>query len=78
MESILTKAVEQHNMRDWENKSIEAVWAYNTTWKTTIVFTPYELVYGKKVMLPIEFEIQTLRTTLQLGLDLSKAQQEIF
>jgi hypothetical protein len=32
-------------------------------------------VYGKSVVLPIEFEIKTLRTALQVGLDLSKSQQ---
>jgi hypothetical protein len=38
-------------------------------------FTPYELVYGKHVVLPIEFEVKTLITMLQVGLDLSKAQK---
>jgi hypothetical protein len=28
-------------------------------------------VYGKSILLPIEFEIKILRTTLKLGLDLS-------
>lgn len=37
--------------------------------------TPYELVYVKSVVIPIEFEIQILITTLQVGLDLTKAQQ---
>jgi hypothetical protein len=32
-------------------------------------------VYGKRVVLPIEFEIKTLRIALQVGLDLSEAQQ---
>jgi hypothetical protein len=57
--------------------SFAFVWAYNTTWKTTIGFSPYELVYVKVVMLPVEFEIKTLRTTLELGLDISEAQIEI-
>jgi hypothetical protein len=39
-------------------------------------FTPYELVYGKKAMFPIEFEFSTLRTTSELNMDLSSAQQE--
>jgi hypothetical protein len=73
LENIITKTIKKHR-RDWENRLTKVVWAYNTTWKTTTMFTPYDLVYGKKVMLPIEFEIQTLRTTLQLGLELSEAQ----
>jgi len=55
---------------------VEATWAYNTTWKTTIGFTPYELVYGKKALLSIEFEFNTLRMADQLDLDLSHAQKE--
>jgi hypothetical protein len=62
--------------RDWANKLVEVVSAYNTTWKITIGFTPYELVYGKFVLFPIEFEIKTLLTTLKLGLDLSVPQKE--
>jgi hypothetical protein len=38
-------------------------------------FTPYELLYGKHMVLPIQFEIKTLRIALQVGLDLSEAQQ---
>jgi hypothetical protein len=75
LENILTKTVALHK-RDWATRLPEAVWAYRTTWKTTTGLTPYELVYGKKVVLPIEFEIKTLRTALQLGLSLSDAQKE--
>ncbi len=45
-------------------------------WKTTIGLNPYEMVYGKKVVLPIEFEIRTLQNTLQLGMSLFDAQKE--
>ena len=37
--------------------------------------TPYELVYGKQVMFPIEFQIKTFKMAVQLGLDLSEAQK---
>ena len=49
----------------------------NTTWKTTTRFTLYELVYGKKALLSIEFEYNTLRMESQLDLDLIHAQKEI-
>jgi len=58
------------------DRLVEATWAYNTTWKTTTAFTPYELVYGKKALLSIEFEFNTLRMESQLDLDLSHAQKE--
>jgi hypothetical protein len=36
--------------------------------------TPFELVYGKKSMLPIEFEYLTLRTTPELDMDIPSTQ----
>lgn len=38
--------------------------------------TPYELVYGKQVLLSIEFQIKTLKISVQLGLDLLKSQHQ--
>eukprot|EP00253_Pinus_taeda_P014627 PITA_14627 len=55
LEGILTKVVSS-SRKDWADCLVEATWAYNTTWKTTTGFTPYELVYGKKALLSIEFE----------------------
>lgn len=77
LEGILTKVV-RSSIKDWADRLVEANWAYNTTWKTTIGFTPYELVYGKKALLSIEFEYNTLRMAAQLDLDLSSAQKERF
>eukprot|EP00253_Pinus_taeda_P033678 PITA_33678 len=75
LEGILTKVLSS-SRKDWEDCLVEATWAYNTTWITTIGFTPYELVYGKKALLSIEFEYKTLRVAAQLDLDLSHAQHE--
>jgi len=49
------------NNKKWSKKLIETTWAYNITWKTTTRLTPFELVHGKKTMLPIEFEYHTLK-----------------
>ena len=76
MEWILTKVVSS-SRKDWADRLVEATWAYNTTWKTTTGFTPYDLVYGKKYLLSIEFEFNTLRMVAQLDLDLNNAQKEI-
>eukprot|EP00253_Pinus_taeda_P003563 PITA_03563 len=75
LEGILTKVVSS-NRRDWADHLVETTWAYNTLWKTTTSFTPYELVYGKRALLSIEFEYNTLRMAAQLDLDLSHALQE--
>ena len=37
--------------------------------------TPYELFYGKNILLPIEFEVKTLRTATKLSRDLLEAQR---
>eukprot|EP00253_Pinus_taeda_P015057 PITA_15057 len=72
LESILTKVVSS-SRKDWAERLVEATWAYNTTWKTTTRFTSYDLVYGKKALLSIEFEYNTLRMAAQLNLDVTTA-----
>ena len=71
----MTKTVKQHR-RDWSNKLLEALWAYCTTWKNTTGYSPYEMVYGKQVLLPIEFQISTYRLAAELGMDLNEAQKQ--
>ena len=56
------------NRKDWADKLNEALWAYRITWKNTTGFTPYQLVYGKEVMLPIEFQIHTYKLAVDLGI----------
>ena len=75
IESILTKTVNIH-WKDWVERLLEDLWAYITTWRNSTGHTPYELVYSKYVLLPIEFQIKTFRTAVQLGLELSEAQQQ--
>jgi hypothetical protein len=60
MENIITKKVSM-NKKKWSKKLTKETWTYNIIWKTTIGLTPFELVYGKKSMLPIEFEYHTLK-----------------
>lgn len=72
LESFLTKTVAL-NRKDWSSKLFEAVRAYRTTWKTTTGFTTFEMVYGTKAMMPVEFEHKTLRTTISLDMTLSAA-----
>ncbi|XP_059073513.1 uncharacterized protein LOC131874247 [Cryptomeria japonica] len=75
LESTLTKIVAL-NRKDWSSRLFEVVWAYRTTWKTTIGFTPFKTVYGTKAMMPVEFEHKTLRTAISLYMTLSVAQEE--
>ena len=73
LEAILTKTVEQHH-KDWEDQLLESIWAYRTTWKNTMGYSPYELVYGRKFLLPIKFQIKTFRIAAEIGMNLSEAQ----
>ena len=38
-----------------------ALWAYKTSVKTSIGFTPFNLVYGKEALLPIEVEVPAMK-----------------
>ena len=75
IEGILTKIVASHQ-RNWAEKLPEGLWAYKTTWRNTTGFSLYELLYGKNPLFPIKFEIKTLRTTLEVNLDLSTMQRQ--
>ena len=71
----MTKIVQMHR-KYWSDKLHEALWAYIITWKNSTGFTPYQLVYGKQVLLPIEFQIHTFKLASDLGVELSEAQKE--
>ena len=43
-----------------------ALWTCRTSAKTTIGFTPFQLVYGLEVVLPIECEIPSLQLAIEL------------
>ena len=45
------------NSRDWSKKLPFALWAYRTSFCTSTGATPYSLVYGIEVVLPIEIEM---------------------
>ena len=72
LESILTKTIHLHH-KDWAYRLSEALWAYRITWRNTTSHTPYELVYGKQFLLPIEFQVKTFHMVSKLGMDLDEA-----
>ena len=43
-----------------------ALWAYRTSAKTAIGFTPFQLVYSIEVVLPIECKITSLKLAIEL------------
>lgn len=75
IKAILTKVVHLHRS-DWAERLPDALWAYHTTCRNTTGHTPYELVYGNQVFLPIEFQVETFKTTSNLGLDQYVSQKQ--
>ena len=48
----------------WDKHLNAALWAYRTTFKTSLGFSPFHLVYGQEALLPIEVELSSLRVLL--------------
>ena len=51
--------------RDWHLQINPALWAYRTSIRTPTGTTPFDLVYGADVVLPIKVEIPTLRISMK-------------
>ncbi|XP_030941711.1 uncharacterized protein LOC115966668 [Quercus lobata] len=65
--SLLKKVVSK-TKRDWHERIREALWAYQTTFRTPTHGTPYSLVYGVEAILPLECQIPSLWIAIQEGL----------
>ncbi|MCO5604628.1 hypothetical protein L7F22_058798 [Adiantum nelumboides] len=46
--------------KDWDRHLNAALWAYRTSFKTTLGYTPYQLMFGKEAILPIEVQLATI------------------
>ena len=54
LQTILIKIV-NGNRIDWDTKLHNALWAYQTSYKTSIQHTPFRLAFGLEFIMPIEF-----------------------
>nr|GEV20229.1 reverse transcriptase domain-containing protein [Tanacetum cinerariifolium] len=61
------------NRASWSEKLDDALWAFRTTYKTSIGCTPYKLVYGKSCHLPIELEHKAYWALKHVNFDLKIA-----
>ncbi|GJY53784.1 reverse transcriptase domain-containing protein [Tanacetum coccineum] len=55
LKRILERTIGE-NRASWSEKLDDALWAFQTAYKTPIRCTPYKLVYGKSCHLPVELE----------------------
>ena len=51
---------------NWHTILFSTLWAYRTSAKKSIGFTPFQLVYGLEAVLPIECEIPSLQLAIEL------------
>ena len=58
IKNILQKTVNAMG-KGWKSKLPETLWAYQTTYKTPIGMSPYQLVYSKTCHLPVELEFKS-------------------
>ena len=64
LKGILRKII-YSNRTDWDRKLQSALWAYRTSFKTSIGSTPFRLAFGLEAVMPIEFKIPTVRIQVQ-------------
>jgi transposase InsO family protein len=72
---ILNKTVAAHKT-DWDNKLYSAVYSYNLAFKTTTGHSPYYLVFGQYSLVPVEFEVPTLRVSLEERMEADQSLME--
>jgi hypothetical protein len=61
----IIKKMIKDNPRKWHEKLSEVLWAHRTSRHGAMKVTPFELVYGQEVVLPVEVSLQNLRITEQ-------------
>ncbi|GJW02009.1 reverse transcriptase domain-containing protein [Tanacetum coccineum] len=63
----------RENRASWSDKLDDALWAFQTAYKTPIRCTPYKLVYGKACHLPVELEHKAYWALKHANFDLKTA-----
>ena len=67
VKKIIAKAIETY--KDWHEKLLFTLHAYRIGVRTSTGTTPYSLIYGMEVVLPIEVEIPSLRVLKEVELE---------
>ena len=75
LETTLTKVCNA-NHDEWDLKILAVLWAYRTTCKRLTGQTPFKLVYGQEVVMPMEYIVPSLWITAATGMDDTEALEE--
>ena len=60
---MICKIISKHvgdKTQVWDKHLNAALWAYGTSFRASLGFTPFHLVYGQEALLPIEVELSSL------------------
>jgi hypothetical protein len=63
--TILRRMIGIHKT-SWHTMLFSTLWAYQTSIKSAMGFTPFQLVYGIEAIFPIECEISSLKLVVEL------------
>ena len=74
LKSILQRTIAQSKM-NWHIMLYPALWAYRTAIKTATGFSPYQLIHGVESILPVEYEIPSLKLAVELLPDTSPLEE---
>jgi hypothetical protein len=64
------------NKDDWDLRVLTVLWAYRTTCKKLAMQTPFNLVYGLEVVVPMEYLVPSLRIATFTNMDDNGVVQE--
>ena len=65
LKRVLHRMIGVHK-RSWHLILYSALWAYRTSVRNATGFTPFQLVYGLEVILPVQCEISSLKLAVDL------------
>ena len=75
VKSILKKIIPPDG-KDWAHELPDALWAYQTAYKTSNGMSTFKLIFGKACHLPVELEHQAYWAIKKLNLSLDEARKK--